>query len=473
MRASGRGGSRDRTLNVSSPVKASDEPEVSESEEELRAAVMAAVRRHFAKKHGTRKPFERGDRIPYGGRVFDEQEVIASVDASLDFWLTSGRFSEEFATGLARYLGVRNCVLTNSGSSANLIAFMALTSPMLSDRRILPGDEVIAVATGFPTTVAPIVQYGAIPVFLDVTIPGYNLDVSALDAALSERTRAVMVAHTLGNPFDLTTVKAFCKRHQLWLVEDNCDALGSRYRIGNEWKYTGTFGDIGTSSFFPSHHITTGEGGALYMGSPLLKRIAESFRDWGRDCWCTPGNDNTCGKRFSHQLGDVPFGYDHKYIYSHFGYNLKLTEMQAAIGAAQLKKLPELCAARRRNWGILKDGLASLQDRLVLPEATPDSDPSWFGFAVTVRPDAGFTRAGLTSSLESRGIQTRPLFAGNLLRHPCFDEMRQTGRGYRVVGSLENADLIMNQTFWLGVYSGMSDAMLEYIIEHIHDFCRR
>jgi CDP-6-deoxy-D-xylo-4-hexulose-3-dehydrase len=412
-------------------------------------------------------------RIPYAGRVYDEREVTALIDSSLDFWLTTGRYAERFEKEFAEFLGVQHCSLVNSGSSANLLAFMALTSPKLGERRIRPGDEVITVAAGFPTTVAPIIQYGAVPVFVDVSLPSYNIDTAHLDAALSSRTRAVMVAHTLGNPFDLATVRAFCDRHDLWLIEDNCDALGSRYLFKGKWRFTGTIGHIGTSSFYPPHHMTMGEGGAVYTDDATLKRLVESFRDWGRDCWCPSGRDNTCGNRFTQQFGELPHGYDHKYVYSHFGYNLKVTDMQAAIGCAQLEKLPSFIEARRRNWKLLRDGLAALADRFILPEATPDSEPSWFGFLLTVREGAGFTRDQIVSHLERKGIQTRMLFAGNLIKHPCFDEMRASGRGYRVAGELANTDRIMRDTFWVGVYPGMTDGMLEYIAEMIREFCRR
>jgi CDP-6-deoxy-D-xylo-4-hexulose-3-dehydrase len=350
---------------------------------------------------------------------------------------------------------------------------MALTSPKLGDRRIKPGDEVITVAAGFPTTVAPIIQFGAIPVFVDVTLPTYNIDATKLDLALSEKTRAVMVAHTLGNPFDLAAVKLFCDKHDLWLIEDNCDALGSRYQLNGTWKYTGTIGHIGTSSFYPPHHMTMGEGGAVYTDDPLLKRLVDSFRDWGRDCWCPSGKDNTCSNRFGQQFGELPFGYDHKYVYSHFGYNLKVTDMQAAIGCAQLEKLPGFIEARKKNWLLLREGLADLGDTFVLPEATENSDPSWFGFLLTVRKESGLTRDKIVNRLEGSGIQTRMLFAGNLIKHPCFDEMRREGKGYRVAGSLENTDRIMNNTFWIGVYPGMTEEMAGYMVEVLRGFCRQ
>jgi CDP-6-deoxy-D-xylo-4-hexulose-3-dehydrase len=438
-----------------------------EQEAKLRKEAIDAAIAYYRHVHADKKKFSPGDRIAYAGRVFDEAEIINLVDSSLDFWLTTGRYAERFETDFASFLGVQHCSLTNSGSSANLLAFMALTSPKLGQRRIKAGDEVITVAAGFPTTVAPIIQYGAIPVFVDVSLPTYNIDPALLDEALSEKTRAVMVAHTLGNPFDLAAVKAFCDRHDLWLIEDNCDALGSRYNYQGTWKYTGTIGDMGTSSFYPPHHMTMGEGGAVYTDDPQLKRLVESFRDWGRDCWCPSGKDNTCGNRFGQQFGELPFGYDHKYVYSHFGYNLKVTDMQAAIGCAQLGKLPGFIAARKKNWKLLREGLAGLEDSFILPEATENSDPSWFGFLLTVREGAGFTRDKIVNKLESKGIQTRMLFAGNLIKHPCFDEMRKEGKGYRVIGDLATTDRIMRDTFWVGVYPGMTEEMVGYMAETI------
>ena len=441
-------------------------------EKELRGQAIQAAIRYYEFRHKGDKPFIPGNRIPYAGRVFDEREIANLVDASLDFWLTTGRYAEQFEKEFAELLGVQHCSLTNSGSSANLLAFMALTSSRLGVRRIEPGDEVITVAAGFPTTVAPIIQYGAVPVFVDVALPTYNVDCSQLENAFSGRTKAVMLAHTLGNPFDLKSVKAFCDRHNLWLIEDNCDALGSRYFHNGEWRYTGTIGHMGTSSFYPPHHMTMGEGGAVYTDDTTLKRLVESFRDWGRDCWCPSGRDNTCGNRFTQQFGELPYGYDHKYVYSHFGYNLKVTDMQAAIGCAQLEKLPGFIGARKQNWRLLRDGLADLGDRFILPEPTPDADPSWFGFLLTVREEAGFTRDEIVNHLESKGIQTRMLFAGNLIKHPCFDEMRKEGKGYRLVGSLENTDRIMRDTFWVGVYPGMTDQMLEYMVKTIRGFVK-
>lgn len=451
-------------------------------ENELRRQAIESAIRYYEFKHGEKTVFRPGDRIPYAARVFDEREVANLIDASLDFWLTTGRYAERFEREFAAYLGVRHCSLANSGSSANLLAFMALTSPKLGERRIRPGDEVITVAAGFPTTVAPIIQFGAVPVFVDVTLPTYNVDCRQLEEALSEKTRAVMLAHTMGNPFDLAAVKAFCDRHNLWLVEDNCDALGSRYRLNGEWKYTGAIGHLGTSSFYPPHHMTMGEGGAVYTDDAILKRLVESFRDWGRDCWCRSGHDNTCGERFGRQFGELSQGYDHKYVYSHFGYNLKATDMQAAIGCAQLEKLPGFIEARKKNWRMLRDGLADLGERFILPEETPGSEPSWFGFLLTVRENAGFTRDRIVNHLESKGVQTRMLFAGNLIKHPCFDEMRESGKGFRVIPTLTTqqldnstrlpiTDRIMRDTFWVGVYPGMSGGMLDYMIETIRGVC--
>ena len=439
-------------------------------EQVLRQQVLKAAERYYEAVHKPKKEFTPGDRISYGGRVFDEQEVLNLVNSALDFWLTTGKFAEQFEREFAKFLGVKYCSLTNSGSSANLLAFMALTSPKLGERRIQRGDEVITVAAGFPTTVAPIVQYGAVPVFVDVTIPQYNIDVTKLEAACSEKTKAVMLAHTLGNPFDLQAVKAFCDKYDLWLVEDNCDALGSQYFYNGEWRYTGTIGHIGTSSFYPPHHMTMGEGGGVYTNDLQLKRIIESFRDWGRDCWCPSGKDDTCRHRFNQQFGELPFGYDHKYVYSHLGYNLKVTDMQAAIGCAQLPKMPAFIEARRHNWERLHYGLADLTDVLELPEPEKNAKPSWFGFLLTVKENASFTRDELVAYLEKHKIQTRMLFAGNLTKHPCFDEMRQNGTGYRVVGGLTNTDRIMNDTFWIGVYPGMDEAKVDYMIQCIRSF---
>jgi len=436
-----------------------------ENEQAARRDILEAVATYYHTYKKSKKPFEPGDRIAYAGRVFDEKEMCALVDSALDFWLTTGRYAEQFEREFAKWLGVKYVSLTNSGSSANLLAFSALTAPELGERRIRRGDEVITVAAGFSTTVTPIIQYGAVPVFVDVTIPQYNIDVSKLEEAYSEKTKAVMIAHTLGNPFDLSAVKAFCDKHSLWLVEDNCDALGSIYMLNGETRLTGTIGDIGTSSFYPPHHMTMGEGGAVYTDDPLLHKLINSFRDWGRDCVCPSGHDNLCGHRFDGQYGELPKGYDHKYVYSHFGYNLKVTEMQAAIGYEQLKKFPAFVERRKYNWARLRKALEGAQDMLILPEPAPNSDPSWFGFLMTVRE--GIDREKVVRYVESKGVQTRMLFSGNLTKHPCFDEMRQSGQGYRVAGSLEVTDRIMRDTFWVGVYPGMTDAMIDYIAEKI------
>ncbi|MCR5041497.1 MAG: lipopolysaccharide biosynthesis protein RfbH [Clostridia bacterium] len=430
-----------------------------------RQQILDLVRRYFDTYHKRSDDFTPGDRLPYASRVFDGDEGVNLVDSALEFWLTAGHWTAEFEKKLASYLGVRYCALVNSGSSANLLAFSMLTSPLLGDRRIRPGDEVITVAAGFPTTVTPIIQYGAVPVFIDVTIPGYNMDVTMLEDALSEKTKAVMAAHTLGNPFDIKAVREFCDRHGLWLVEDNCDALGSRYTLDGKEGFTGTFGHVGTSSFYPPHHMTMGEGGAVYTNDPLLNKICRSIRDWGRDCMCASGQDNLCGHRFDRQYGELPLGYDHKYVYSHFGYNLKATDMQAAVGCAQIEKFPTFVEKRIHNFEYLTECLAGTEDRLILPVATENSRPSWFGYLITCRNHADRDR--LVSALEGHGVQTRMLFAGNLIRHPCFDEMRATGKGYRVVGELVNTDIIMNASFWVGVYPGMTDAKLEFMAEVI------
>lgn len=441
------------------------------SEQEARREILDMVSCYYHAYCEKKEPFAPGDRIPYAGRVFDEQEMRALTDAALDFWLTAGRFAEEFEREFAAWLGVRYASLVNSGSSANLIAFSALTAPELGERRIRPGDEVITVAAGFPTTVAPVVQYGAVPVFVDVTIPQYNIDVTKLESALSGRTKAVMLAHTLGNPFDLAAVRDFCGRHGLWLVEDNCDALGSVYRLNGENRLTGTVGDIGTSSFYPPHHITMGEGGCVYTNNPQLHRLILSYRDWGRDCVCPPGRDNRCGHRFDGQYGELPRGYDHKYVYSHLGYNLKVTDMQAAVGCEQLKKLPSFVESRRRNWTRLREALEPAADRLILPEPEPSSEPSWFGFLITVRE--GLRREDIVRRIEERGIQTRMLFGGNLIRHPCFDGMRRSGQGFRIAGTLENTDRVMRDAFWVGVYPGMSSEMIGYMAEEIREAAGR
>lgn len=439
-------------------------------QEELKQQILELTKEYYKETHGKKKEFKPGETfVNYGGRYFDDAEMVNLVDSSLDFWLTAGPWAAKFEKAFAKWLGVRFCSLTNSGSSANLLAFSALTSPELGDRRIKRGDEVITVACGFPTTVTPCIQYGAVPVFVDVTVPEYNIDVTKLEDALSPKTKAVMIAHSLGNPFDLKAVKDFCDRHGLWLVEDNCDALGSTYEIDGEIRKTGTIGDIGTSSFYPPHHMTMGEGGAVYTDNPLLHRLVNSFRDWGRDCWCMGGVDNTCGCRFTKQFGDLPVGYDHKYVYSHFGYNLKVTDMQAAIGCAQLGKLDDIVERRRHNFKVLREGLEGTP-WLILPEPQKNSDPSWFGFLISVEPDAPFTRNDLSKYLESCKIQTRNLFAGNLLKHPAFDQMRESGEGYRVVGDLKGTDFIMNNTLWIGVYPGMSDEMLHYMVSTIREF---
>jgi CDP-6-deoxy-D-xylo-4-hexulose-3-dehydrase len=434
------------------------------TKEKARKAIFDSVKKYY-KTFMQRSPYKTGDRIPYASRVFDEYEMINLVDSALEFWLTAGRYTEQFEKELAGYLKIPFCSLVNSGSSANLIAFMALTSPLLDKRAVKRGDEIITAAAGFPTTVNPILQYGAVPVFVDVTIPQYNIDVGQLEKALSPKTKAVMLAHTLGNPFDLQAVKMFCDNHNLWLIEDNCDALSSLYTINGEEKFTGTIGDIGTSSFYPPHHMTMGEGGAVYTSNPLLHKIIRSMRDWGRDCVCPPGTDNLCGHRFDKQYGELLLGYDHKYVYSHFGYNLKATDMQAAIGCAQIKKLPAFVEKRRYNWQRLYDGLKDLQDRLILPEPAPNSRPSWFGFLLTCKD--GVNRNKLVQYIESQNIQTRMLFAGNLVKHPCFDEMREAGKGYRIVDMLDTTDQIMNTSFWIGVYPGMNDEMIDRMIKII------
>lgn len=433
----------------------------------LHDKILSLVREYYIKGHLSEDTYREGDRIPYASRVYNEEELVNLVDSALEFWLTAGRYTTAFERDFAAYLGVKYCALVNSGSSANLLAFATLTSPLLKERAIKRGDEVITVAAGFPTTVTPIIQYGVIPVFVDVTIPQYNIDVTQLEAACSEKTKAVMLAHTLGNPFDLQPVKAFCRKHNLWLIEDNCDALGSKYTINGKEKFTGTVGDLGTSSFYPPHHMTMGEGGAVYTDNPLLNKIMRSLRDWGRDCVCASGQDNLCGHRFDKQYGNLPKGYDHKYVYSHFGYNLKATDMQAAIGLAQLNKFPSFVERRRHNFDYLRKKLEPLTDRVILPEPCQNSKPSWFGFLITCR-EAG-QRERVVSYIEKHGVQTRMLFAGNLTKHPCFDEMRQTGTGYRIVGDLTTTDRIMNNTFWVGVYPGMTDKKLDYMAKTIKE----
>ncbi len=437
------------------------------TQEEAKKEILDLVAEYARNYHASNDSFNEGDRIPYASRVYDEKEMVNLVDSALEFWLTSGRYTDIFEKKLSDYLNVKYCSLVNSGSSANLLAFMTLTSPLLGDRSVKRGDEVITVAAGFPTTVTPIIQYGAVPVFVDVTIPEYNIDVDLLDNALSDKTKAVMIAHTLGNPFNLEAVKAFCDKHELWLVEDNCDALGSRVRINEEWHYTGTIGDIGTSSFYPPHHMTMGEGGAVYTDNPLLHRIIRSMRDWGRDCICHSGHDNMCGHRFDGKFGELPEGYDHKYVYSHFGYNLKATDLQASIGCAQIDKMPYFSERRRHNHSLLKELLAKggAEDKLILPGADINTDPSWFGFIVTCKE--GLSRKTVVDILESHGVQTRMLFAGNLVKHPCFDDLRCKGTGYRIASKLTNTDIIMNDSFWVGVYPGMTDEKINYIAKII------
>ncbi len=440
----------------------------------LRLQIQRKVQQHFSLVHHRRREraFIPGSTpISVAGRFYQSEEMETLVESGLDFWLTAGRFAEQFERDFARMLGVRSAALVNSGSSANLIAFMALTSPSLGDRRIVRGDEVITVAAGFPTTVSPALQYGAVPVFLDVTVDDgtYNIDTAQLESALSPRTKAVMIAHTLGNPFNLDVVKSFCDKHGLWLIEDNCDALGSRYR----GQLTGTFGHLATSSFYPAHHLTTGEGGAVYTNDPKLRKIVESFRDWGRDCWCASGRDNTCGKRFGWTLGELPAGYDHKYIYSHFGYNLKVSDMQAAVGCVQLRRLDDFILARRQNWEFLRAHLArELEPYFVLPQPTPQTEPSWFGFLLTRRSDAPFSRGSLISFLEQRKIQTRMLFAGNLVRQPCFDPLRSQPGSFRVVGDLRETDRILANTFWIGVHPGLTPPMKDYMVASLLEFIR-
>lgn len=437
------------------------------SQQEAKEQILEMVAHYCETFHSNNNSLQPGSRIPYASRVYDHREMVNLVDSALEFWLTSGRYTEEFEKKFAQYLGVRYCALVNSGSSANLIAFWSLTSPLLGERAIKRGDEVITVAAGFPTTIAPIIQFGAVPVFVDITIPQYNIDVELMERALSSKTKAVMIAHTLGNPFDLRAVKSFCEQHNLWLIEDNCDALGSKYVIDGEERYTGAIGDLGTSSFYPPHHMTMGEGGAVYTNNSLLAKIIKSVRDWGRDCECPSGRDNLCKHRFDRQYGELPLGYDHKYVYSHFGFNLKATDMQAAIGCAQLEKLPEFIRSRRYNFSRLKAALEQISNKLILPEPCPDSTPSWFGFLMTCREEN--RRNNLVQYLEEKGIQTRMLFAGNILRHPCFNELRKTATGYRVIGELPNTDRAMNDSFWVGVYPGMTNATIDYMAEMIKE----
>jgi len=432
---------------------------VTQRKQELRRQILDLVGEYCAEAFPPRGFVAGESAVPISGKVFDAAEMRLLVDSSLDFWLTTGRFAAQFEKEFARWLGIRECVLVNSGSSANLVAVAALTSPKLGDRRLQPGDEVITLAAGFPTTVNPIIQHNLVPVFIDVTVPTYNVDATQLEAALSPRTRALFLAHTLGNPFDLDAVKAFAARHDLWLIEDICDAVGATYR----GRKVGTFGDLATTSFYPAHHITMGEGGSVLMEQPLLRTLVESFRDWGRDCWCAPGKDNTCGKRFDWQLGELPCGYDHKYTYSHIGYNLKLTDMQAAVGVAQLQKLDGFIEARQRNFALLREGLRDLEEFFVLPEATAGAEPSWFGFPIAVRAGAPFTRHRAIHELEKRKIATRLLFGGNLVRQPAYQNV-----AYRIAGPLTNTDFVMDRVFWVGVYPGITPAMLEYVLESFH-----
>lgn len=438
-----------------------------EAREEIKSLV-GEFYREFKAPAESKENFKPGDRINYASRVYDEKEMQSLTDAMLDFWLTTGRFSKEFEKNFAEWIGVKYVHLVNSGSSANLIAFSVLTATELGERQIKKGDEVITVACGFPTTINPIIQYGAIPVFLDVTVPQYNIDITQLEAAYTEKTKAVMIAHTLGNPFDIKAVKEFCDRHNLWLVEDNCDALGSKYTIGEETRYTGTWGDIGTSSFYPPHHMTMGEGGAVYTDNPILNRLILSYRDWGRDCICVSGQDDSCGHRYDGQFGELPYGYDHKYVYSHFGYNLKVTDMQAAVGVEQLKKFPDFIKRRIHNWNRLHKALEKVQDKIILPEPVENSEPSWFGFLISVKPETGIQRTEVIKYVEDHNIQTRLLFSGNIIKHPCFDEIRGTD-AYRVVGELASTEYIMNNTFWVGVYPGMTDEMIDYMAAVIID----
>lgn len=445
-----------------------------ENEQEARLEIKELIEAYYTefKKSEQEKEFIPGDRISYASRVYDEKEMCSLIDAALDFWLTSGRFSDEFESEFAKWLGVKYANLVNSGSSANLLAFMALTAPELGERQIKKGDEVITVACGFPTTIAPVIQYGAIPVFVDVTVPQYNIDVAKLEMAVSNKTKAVMIAHTLGNPFDIKSVKEFCDKYNLWLVEDNCDALGSQYTLNGETRYTGAWGDIGTSSFYPPHHMTMGEGGCVYTNNPLLNKLVKSYRDWGRDCVCPSGKDNLCGHRFDGQFGQLPKGYDHKYVYSHWGYNLKATDLQASVGVEQLKKMPDFIKARRCNWERLREKLEVVSDRLILPVPQEDSMPSWFGFLISVKKESGCERDKITQYLEKHNIQTRLLFSGNIIKHPCFDEIRESDL-YRVVGELEMTDYIMENTFWVGVYPGMTDEKIDYMAQIIIEAVRQ
>ena len=441
------------------------------NESEARAKIKELIAEYyqdFKKPGNSKEDFKPGDRVAYASRVYDEKEMQSLTDAVLDFWLTTGRFSEEFERSFAEWLGVKHAHLVNSGSSANLLAFAVLTARELGEKRIKSGDEVITVACGFPTTIAPILQYGAVPVFVDVTVPQYNIDVNELEKAVSDKTKAVMIAHTLGNPFDLKAVKEFCSKYDLWLIEDNCDALGSEYSINGEKRFTGTWGDIGTSSFYPPHHMTMGEGGCVYTNNALLNRLILSYRDWGRDCICPSGYDGVCGNRFGGQYGELPRGYDHKYTYSHLGYNLKVTDLQAAIGVEQLKKMPSFIEKRKHNWNRLYETLerSEVRDKIILPQKAENSDPCWFGFLISVKPDSNIKRDEVTRFLEGNNIQTRLLFSGNIVKHPCFDGIRGTG-AYRQIGDLKVTDFIMNNSFWIGVYPGLTDAMIDHMTQMI------
>lgn len=428
--------------------------------EELRAQIRALTAEYFTEAFSSHEFIAGESPVPVSGKVFDKVEMQYLVDSSLDFWLTTGRFADQFQREFSKFMGVRNTILVNSGSSANLVALSCLTSPQLADRALKPGDEVITVAAGFPTTVNPIIQNNLVPVFVDVHIPTYNIDVGYLDAALSTRTRAIMIAHTLGNPFELEAVTEFARKNNLWLIEDCCDAVGSTYN----GRRVGTFGALATTSFYPAHHITMGEGGAVLTNTAKLKKLAESFRDWGRDCWCEPGKDNTCGKRFMHQLGELPYGYDHKYTYSHIGYNLKLTDMQAAVGLAQMQKIDGFIVRRRENFAYLHSGLQDLQEYFILPEETKNSEPSWFGFPIAVRPDSPFDRNRVVEFLNSHKIGTRLLFGGNLIRQPAYKNIQK-----RIIGDLVNSDFVMNNVFWIGIYPGLTKTMLNYVIDIFHN----
>jgi CDP-6-deoxy-D-xylo-4-hexulose-3-dehydrase len=434
----------------------------------LKTQILTLTKKYVRLNHPKIK-YKKGDKISYAGRVFDEDEVCNLISASLDFWLTAGKWTDLFEKELSKFLGIKFCTFVNSGSSANLLAFMTLTSPLLKDRAIKRGDEVITVAAAFPTTIAPIIQFGAVPVFVDITMPQYNIDINMLQKALSPKTKAVIVAHTLGNPFDIKAIKDFCDKNSLWLIEDNCDSLGSKYKMNGKWKYTGSFADLATQSFYPPHHITTGEGGACLTNNALLYKITLSLRDWGRDCSCPSGKDNVCGHRFDRQFSQLPKGYDHKYVYSHFGYNLKATDLQAAIGVAQIKKLPEFIKQRQNNWSYLSQELKDLSDILILPKPQENSIPSWFGFLIGIKESVNLSRQDLVSFLENKNIQTRMLFGGNLIKHPCFDFMRQDEKSYRIVGNLDNTDFVMNNAFWIGVSPLMNKEKLKFMVDAIKE----